>query len=103
MIQTVALTILMPITASIPTTPVRLPGPSVPVGINQSIRLPGPVLPIARVQLDGARPAPSKTAPSAIETLRDLFKDDRPLPFKKTFDNATLPEVDLANEIGLGR
>lgn len=101
MIQTVALTILMPVTGALPSAPVHLPGPRLPVTINESIRLPGPVVPVARIQLDVARPAPSKTAPSAIETLRDLFKDDRPIFVKKAFDTATLPEVDLENEIGV--
>lgn len=105
MIQTVALTILMPATIAVPTTPVRLPGPSTPLTAIEGVRLPGPALPIiidqdirlpspavpaARLQLFAPRPAPAKQPLSAIETLRKLVKDDRPLVIKKAFDNSAL-------------
>ena len=96
MIQTIALTILMPATVILPTAPARLPGPSLPVSIDQTVRLPSPTLPVAigAVKLDDLRlpapliPAPAQKAPSAIDTLKRIVGDDRPLPLRKAFDNA---------------
>lgn len=123
MIETVALTILMPAASVIPAAPKRLPGPAMPVTIDQTVRLPGPLAPeilhlptafveerlqlpgpaaagAATVQAGKARIAPKKT-PSAIEVLRNMTKDDRPLAVRKAFDGVTLPERDLESDIGV--
>ncbi len=104
MITTIALTIMMP-TAAIPTRPVRLPSPAMPIEISQPMRLPGPVMPggelqlprpvdklgpAARIKLDIPESA-GKKAPSAIDTLRKLVKDDRPDFAKNAFDSISLP------------
>jgi len=102
MITTIALTVLMPVTGINPIAPAHLPGPSMPVEISRGIQLPGPkILPIARIQLDMPRPGQTQKAPSAIDTLKKLVKDDRPIIVKAAFDNVTLPESDLLNEIGV--
>ena len=104
MITTIALTIMMP-TVAIPMRPMRLPSPAMPIEINQPMRLPGPVAlggdlqlpgpvdkfgPAASIKLDIPESA-SKKAPSAIDTLRKLVKDDRPDFAKNAFDSISLP------------
>jgi hypothetical protein len=114
MITEIALSLLMP-TVSLPAAPARLPNPSAPASIDRIVRLPSPAMPseidnivrlpgpavsvpLAQVQIPGLV---EKKAPSAIDTLRRLVKDDRPVVIKAAFDRVTLPENDLENEIGV--
>jgi hypothetical protein len=113
MITEIALTLLMP-TVSLPVAPARLPSPATPASIDRIVRLPSVELPstidnivrlpspavsvpLAQAHIPGLV---EKKAPSAIETLKKLVKDDRPIVIKAAFDRVTLPENDLENEIG---